>query len=69
MVYCLMVDTSAGKSYFEPIYKKINPMTINAKSKILVLMFFSLKIKTPPQKLTNTLLRRIIDTMEIIAQG
>ena len=45
------------------------PISMRTRSKALDLRFFSLKTIAPNRKLTITLLRRIIDTTDIMASG
>lgn len=52
-----------------PKYRNTMPSNTSTRSTDFFLMFFSLNSNAPAMKLTTTLLRRIIDTIEIIDSG
>lgn len=60
---------SKENCYLLPINNKTIDKSTRIKSKALARRFFSWKKAAPKRKLTITLLRRIIDTIEIIAPG
>jgi len=55
--------------YRVPRYKKIIPIKTNSRSRALLFRFFSWKNRAPAAKVTNTLLLRIMETIEIIESG